>query len=121
MPFHYILANLIANNEGSVGALFLDPTGETIDLACTEITPYQMRILGAYLGIHVRQLERVLDSNRLGRGEMLQIEVDGLVVYAVPLPDEYYLILAQRPPARSAEARRQLETAASQIVTDAFA
>ena len=41
MPFHYILANLIANNEGSVGALFLDPTGETIDLACTEITPYQ--------------------------------------------------------------------------------
>jgi hypothetical protein len=38
----------------------------------------------------------------------------------VPLPDGYYLILAQRPPARTVDARRQLQDAALQIEVEAF-
>ena len=38
MPFQYTLANLLAENEGALGVLFLDETGETVDLACAEYT-----------------------------------------------------------------------------------
>ncbi len=120
MPFRYVLANLLANNENAVGALFLDPSGETIDLSCTEISPYQLRILGAYLGIHLRQMERIVSSNWLGEFSVLQFEQDDFLIHAVPLPDGYYLVLVQRPPVRAAMARRELENAARLLAGEAF-
>lgn len=54
MPFQYILANLLAHNDGAVGVLFLDDTGETVDFACSDYSPYQMRVVGAYVGIYLR-------------------------------------------------------------------
>ena len=48
--FQYVLANLIANNDHALGALFLDGSGETVDLACSDFSPYEMRVIGAYLG-----------------------------------------------------------------------
>ncbi len=50
MVFQYVLANLLAHNDHALGALFLDGTGETVDLACgTDFSPYEMRVIGAYL------------------------------------------------------------------------
>lgn len=121
MPFRYVLANLLANNENAVGALFLDPSGETIELSCTEISPYQLRILGAYLGIHLRQVERILSSNWLGEPTVVQFEQDDLLIHAVPMPDGYYLVLVQRPPVRTALARRELQSAARMLAGEAFA
>ena len=63
MPFQYILANLLAQNDGAIGALFLDESGETIDLACADLTPFQLRIVGAYVGIYLRQMERVMGDS----------------------------------------------------------
>ncbi len=121
MPFRYVLANLLANNENAIGVLFLDPSGETIELSCTEISPYQLRVLGAYLGIHLRQVERIASSNWLGEPSLLQFEKDDLLIHAVPLPDGYYLVLVQRPPVRSAVARRELQNAALLLAGEAFA
>ncbi len=121
MPFRYVLANLLANNENAIGVLFLDPSGETIELSCTEISPYQLRVLGAYLGIHLRQVERIASSNWLGEPSLLQFEQDDLLIHAVPLPDGYYLVLVQRPPVRSAVARRELQNAALLLAGEAFA
>jgi hypothetical protein len=120
MPFHYILANLLANNDRAVGALFLDPSGETIDLACSEFTPYEMRVLGAYLGIQLRQIDRLLQANWLGEPKLLHIDQENLQIYAATLPDAYYLVLVQRPPARVAETRRQLARAAELIQVELF-
>lgn len=120
MPFHYVLANLLAETDNAVGALFLDPSGETIDLSCTAISPYQMRILGAYLGIHLRQVERLLASSGLGESKLLHFEQDDFLVHAVPLPDGYYLVLVQRPPVRLMLSQRSLLDAASQIRVEAF-
>ncbi len=121
MPFSYVLANLIARTDRCLGALFLDPSGETIELSCTEISPYQLRILGAYLGIHLRQLDRIAGSNALGEPTVLQIELDGLIVMAAPMPEGYYLVLVQRPPVRSAVARRELLKSAELLRQEAFA
>jgi len=120
MPFQYILANLLARNEGAVGVLFLDGSGETVDMACAESSPYQMRIVGAYFGIYLRQLERFLVDCRLGEPRRIHIERAGLHLHAMALPDGYYLVLVQRQPSLVAQARATLAEASEQLVRTLF-
>jgi hypothetical protein len=120
MAFEFILANLLANNERAVGVLFLDGTGETVDLACSEFTPYQMRVVGAYLGIYLRRLDKILTSNDLGATRMIHIEKQSIHIYAMPLHDGYYLGLVQRQPALVARARQTLEQAVEQLKVELF-
>ncbi len=118
--FDYVLANLLANNERAVGALFLDDSGETVGMACSEFTPYQMRVVGAYVGIYLRQLEQMLAASSQGRPELVHIEKDALHVHVLPLPDGYYLALVQRRPALVARARSTLRDAGEQIRRELF-
>ena len=120
MPFQYILANLLAEIDDAVGVLFLDDSGETVDLASADFKPYDLRVLGAYLGIYMRQVDRVMDSASLGNPRMIQIERDGLHIYAAALPDGYYLVLVQRSPSVSALARRGLARAAVELENHLF-
>jgi hypothetical protein len=121
MVFQYVLANLLANNDHALGALFLDGSGETVDLACgTDFTPYEMRVIGAYLGIYLRQLDRVLTNNDLGEARMIHIEKKSLHIYVVPLPDGYHLALVQRHPALVARARESLNEAVEQLKRELF-
>lgn len=116
-----VLAELIAHNPRAVGALFLDDSGETVELACSEFTPYQMRVVGAYLGIYLRQLSRFLGSSRLGDPRFVHIEKQALHIHALPLPDGYYLVLVQRPPALVAQARATLIQAGAELRREFFA
>jgi len=118
--FQYILANLLAANADAVGVLFLDGSGETVDLACSEFTPYQMRVLGAYLGIYLRRLEKVLAGNDLGEPRLIHIEKQAVHIYAMPLADGYYLALVQRHPALVARARRSMEQAVEHLTRELF-
>ena len=121
MPFQFVLANLLAQNEGAVGVLFLDDTGETVDFACSDFSPYQMRVVGAYVGIYLRQTERFLASSALGAVQFLHVEKDSLHLYTMPLPDGYYLVLVQRRPALTARARRTMQDACAQLHRELFA
>ena len=121
MPYQYILANLLAQNEGAIGALFLDESGETIDLACADLTPFQLRIVGAYVGIYLRQMERVVGDNDLGSVQVMHIAKDDLHIFALPLPDDYSLALVQDNPALVARSRRTLIEAGAQIRRELFA
>ncbi len=121
MPFQYTLANLMAHNEGAIAVLFLDETGETVDLTCADIQPFQMKIAGAYVGIYLRQLADLLGRADLGATEMLHIEKEDLHLYATPLPEGYYLVLIQRRPAMVARARKSLLRARDEITRAIFA
>ncbi len=118
--FDYVLANLLANNEKAVGALFLDDSGETVGMACADFTPYQMRVVGAYLGIYLRQLGRFFDSAALGAPELIHIDKEGLHIHALALPDGYYLALVQRGPSQVARAREALADAGQQLRAELF-
>lgn len=118
--FEYVLANLLAQNDDAVGVLFLDDTGETVDLACSEFSPYQMRVVGAYVGIYLRQTERFVSGANLGATRFLHVEKDNLHIYTMPLPDGYYLVLVQRRPALTAQARRTMELACAQLQSELF-
>jgi hypothetical protein len=121
MVFQYVLANLLAHNDHALGALFLDGTGETVDLACgTDFSPYEMRVIGAYLGIYLRQLDRLLASNDLGEARMIHIEKKALHIYVVPLPEGYHLALVQGHPAMVAHAKETLALAVEQLRQELF-
>lgn len=120
MPFQYVLANLLADTEEAAGVLFLDDAGETVDLASAELSPYDLRVLGAYLGIHLRQLDRLMTDNGLGEPRLVHIERGGIHVYAVPLPEGYHVAVVQRRPAVVAHVRRDLARAADQLARELF-
>lgn len=119
MPFQYILANLLAQTH-AVGVLFLDNTGETVDVACSDFTPYEMRVLGAYLGIYLKQTSTSLQTWSMGEPRLIHIEKERLHIYALPLPEEYYLVLVQRRPALVGKARVQLDDAAEALIKALF-
>jgi hypothetical protein len=121
MPFQYILANLLAANENAIGVLFLDDSGETVDFAAAEFEPYDLKVVGAYLGIHLRQLDRMLEENDLGDSEVVHIEHRAMHVFASKLPDGYSLVLVQRAPAMVSKTRRSLAEAAHQMRAALFA
>lgn len=120
MPLHYILANLLANNPGAVGALFLDDTGETVDLACTDLSPHEVKVAGAYLGIYLRNMGRLLSEGDLGEPQVLHIEKDGLHIQAMALPEGYCLALLLRPPVLAGQARKTLEAAVASVRQEIF-
>jgi len=120
MAHEFILANLLAANDGAVGTLFLDDSGETVDLACSEFSPYQMKILGAYVGIYLRQLKEFLGDAEHGDPTWLHIEKEDLHIYAMPLPDGYFVVLVQRGPAIVAKAKRSLAEACDQLTRELF-
>jgi hypothetical protein len=120
VAFEYVLANLLANTERAVGVMFLDESGETVDMACSEFTPYQMRVVGAYLGIYLRQVERLLERGNLGGPKIIHIEKAALHIHALPLPDGYYLVLVQRRPGPVAQARATLAVAGEQLAREVF-
>jgi hypothetical protein len=118
--FRYVLANLLANHRDCLGALFLDGSGETVDMVCSGLHPYEMRVLGAYLGIYLRQLDRLVAGNRLGRPLLVHVENSAAHVYAVPVALGYYLAMVQRQPAVVAHARASPEEAARQLGRELF-
>ncbi len=120
MPFQYTLANLLADNDGAIAVLFVDETGETVDLATADFTHFDMKVLGAYMGIYLRQMTDLLEGMELGTPQFLHIERESLHLYAVPLPDGYFLALVQRRPALVARARATLERARVEIAREIF-
>jgi hypothetical protein len=101
--------------------LFLDDTGEAVDMACSEFSPYQMKVVGAYVGIYLRQMREFLAENDHGEARWLHIEKEALHIYVAPLPDGYYLVLVQRAPALAAHARRTLAEAGDLLTRELFA
>ncbi len=119
VPFQYILANLLAET-GAAGVLFLDELGETVDVSCSDYSPYDMKILGAYLGIYLRQFDEFLTRTGLGRPDLIHVERERLHIYSRVLPDDYYLVLVQRRPALVGQARIALERAAVALERELF-
>lgn len=120
MPFQFVLANLLADHPEAVGVLFLDDAGETVDFACAEESPYEIQLLGAYLGIYVRQLDKIVRRAKLGAIRNLHIERSNRHLHVAVLPDGYCLALVQKQPALVASARKRLGRAAQEIAREVF-
>lgn len=118
--FKTVLTNLLDANKDALGVLFLDGTGETVELACADFSPDDMKIVGAYLGIYLRRFEKLLAGNGLGELKVVHIEKRGLHIFMAPMPDEYCLALVQKHPALVAQARASLGVAVEQLKHELF-
>lgn len=120
MPLQYVLANLLAESPDAVSVLLLDDTGEMVEMACSDYSPFDMQLLGAYLRIYLRRFDGILGDAQMGSARLFHIERDRLHYHVVALPDGYSLALVQRRPGLVCEGRRRLETAAEQLRLEIF-
>jgi hypothetical protein len=120
MPLQYVLADLLADHPDAIGVLFLDDSGETVDFASIDDSPYEIQLLGAYLGIYLRRLGDIVEGAELGTVRKLYIEFRDRHFHVAILPDGYCLALVQRQPALVASARVRLGHAATAIAREVF-
>lgn len=120
MPFQYILANLLAESPNAVAVMFMDDAGETVDLATSEYQPFDVQIVGAYLGIYLRQVQAALETAGIGIPEAMQIRHENIHIHLHTLPDGYFLALIQKSAGLAGRGRYRVERAAHQLATELF-
>ena len=94
MPFRQILNELLETTEGSLGAMFLDYEGETVELLThRNLKSDDLKIVGAYQGIFLTQLRRICQDMFIGDPRRFKIEFEGTKVLSCDLKDGYYVVL----------------------------
>jgi predicted regulator of Ras-like GTPase activity (Roadblock/LC7/MglB family) len=109
LPFRSILSDLLLGVPGSIGAMFLDYEGETVELLGHNINADDLRIIGAYQGIFLDQLARLSDDAALGTPARMKIEFRAARILSSVMKDGYYLVLVIGPGANEGQAWRKLD------------
>ena len=112
MPFHYLLTNLLVDVPQALGAIFVDPEGEAVELVTRHGDPFDLKVEGAYQGIFIRQLNSSIDGTEVGTLESFVIEGTELATLTHLLPDGYYVVLVVDRSASRAQALYRLRSAA---------
>lgn len=93
VPFQYLLTNLLVDVPGAQGAIFLDPEGEMVELVTRKVTPYDLKLEGAYHGLFLRKAVRLARVSGSGVLERLTIAGSNLRVMSRALRSGYFLVL----------------------------
>ena len=121
MLFRRILLDLLQSAHGSLGAIFLDSEGETVE-AITErpfdADVHDLRVIGAYQGIFLSSLKRICDALRAGAPRRFKIEFEKMNVLSCDLKDGYYLVLVVDDSTNEGVAWRQLDRCRARIVQE---
>ena len=89
MPFQYVLANLLSDIPTALAVAFLDEEGETVSLITSQESPEEVKVFGAYQGIHMNQLMRILDDEI----DFFYYKTNKYSSYTLTVGDEYYMIV----------------------------
>ena len=121
MLFRRILLDLLQSTRGSLGAIFLDSEGETVE-AITErpfdADDHDLRVIGAYQGIHLSHLKRLCHALRAGALHRFKVEFEKMNVLSCDLKDGYYLVLVVDDSANEGIAWRALDLCRTRIVPE---
>ena len=119
MPFHKILSDLLASTDGSIGAIFLDYEGETVQLASADdLAPDDLRFVGAWQGIFLTHLRNVCRHLGTGTPQRFKIEFERATVLSFDLSDGYYVVLLVRGECNEGKAWRQLEPCRTRLLAE---
>lgn len=118
MPFHSILTDLVRADEDSLGALFVDDSGELVGIACLDEDRDRLELIAAYLPLYVQRLRTALEGVEGGTPRMLHIRRHDLDLHAAVLPENYLLSLVTGPNGRVAVTRRRLEVGARRLADE---
>lgn len=118
MPFENIFKSLLADVEGSMGAMFLDYEGEAVNIVSPLFSRYDMQVIGAYEGIFLDQLRRICGDLTLGAPERFVITCADAVLLNWVLKDGYYVVLVLSRGAPQARAWHRLSTSRDQLMDE---
>src|SRR2546423_11417009 len=116
-----MLLDLLQTTDGSLGAIFLDSEGETVEVTTErplDADDHDLRVIGAYQGIFLSQLKRLCETLRAGAPQRFKIEFEKMNVLSCDLKDGYYLVLVVDDSANEGVAWRQLEKCRGKIVEE---
>ncbi|MEM9408863.1 MAG: hypothetical protein AAGA81_22725 [Acidobacteriota bacterium] len=116
MPFRKILDELVHERDDMLGALFIDESGEIVHEVDGAGGRLDLRLVGAWVGIYLRQLDRIVGSGGLGELKVFQSGNGSHWLSACPLEDGYSLLGLQQSPSLAAESRRALIEAGDKII-----
>ena len=118
MSFKPILEQLLTHVPQSLGAIFLDSEGETVELLGYGISADTLKILGAYHGIYLGQLRRLSATTTGGGIERFRVTFQKVVVFTVSLREGYYVMLISDPDVNEGIAWRHLARTREQLLAE---
>ena len=121
MLYRRILLDLLQTTRGSLGAIFLDSEGESVEVITErplDADDHDLRVIGAYQGIFLSQLKRLCETLRAGAPQRFKIECEKMNVLSCDLKDGYYLVLVVDDTANEGVAWRELERCRERIVAE---
>ena len=121
MLFREILLDLLQTTSGSLGAIFLDSEGETVEVITErpfDADVHDLRVIGAYQGIFLSQLKRLCDAASVGAPHRFKVEFEKMNVLSCDLKDGYYLVLVVDDSANEGMAWRRIERCRERIVRE---
>ena len=121
MLFRRILLDLLQTTRGSLGAIFLDSEGESVEVITErpfDADDHDLRVIGAYQGIFLSRLQRLCDTLHAGRPQRFKVEFEKMNVLSCDLKDGYYLVLVVDDTANEGAAWRALEACRERIVEE---
>jgi len=118
MPFNYLLTNLLVDVPQAVGAIFVDPEGESVEWVTRHGDPFDLKVEGAYHSIFMRRMETVVTRMKVGAIDSLVLEGSRLITLTQALPDGYYVVLVVDRSGSRGQALHRLRRAAEVIAQE---
>jgi hypothetical protein len=115
MIYQQILDALIASLTGLLAAVLLDSEGETVVAAHRAGDEHSHRVLGAYQGIHLRDLARASERSGLGAVRRFSLDFGNMRVHTEALIDGYYVVLLTDDTVAPTLARVELARASADL------
>lgn len=109
MPFQIILRECLSSVPGAVAALFLDHEGETVAIETDGCTLHDAKVIGAYAGIFLTRMERIVGDLGQGSTVRLKLEFERASILTSFLRDGYYLVLVLGRESIEASAWRRMD------------
>jgi predicted regulator of Ras-like GTPase activity (Roadblock/LC7/MglB family) len=119
--FRRILLDLLQSTRGSLGAIFLDSEGETVEVTTErplDADDHDLRVIGAYQGIFLSNLKRLCQALRAGAPHRFKVEFEKMNVLSCDLKDGYYLVLVLETATNEGVAWQQLETCRHRLLAE---
>jgi predicted regulator of Ras-like GTPase activity (Roadblock/LC7/MglB family) len=94
--FREILYELLQTVRGSIGAVFVDSEGESVEVVSArpfEADDHGLRVVGAYAGIFLSQLRRVSEASAGGRARCYKIDFAPSRIFCSVLRDGYFVVI----------------------------
>lgn len=119
--FRRILSDLLISTSGSIGAMFLDQQGESVEVTTErpfDTDDHDLKVIGAYQGIFLAQLHRICATLGAGRPRRFKLEFPLTMILSCDLKDGYYLVLIVESGTNEGVAWHKLEACRDRLLAE---